>query len=97
MNAFEEMLRMRFGFTWSFELLMVKDLEEILGPADEAKVQKLIKTLLDVETKVLPSIVVEMGETAALTYCRSLGWAAVKEMLLKAAKIIKQTQVQHPN
>lgn len=91
MNAFEKMLREKFGLKEAFEMGLVTLLEQILGPADEEKVNKLIKVIMDKKSKLLLSVVIDMGEAAALTYCRSLGYlGGLKDLLLKAAEIVKQ-------
>ncbi|HBL51797.1 MAG TPA: hypothetical protein DDZ05_01050 [Candidatus Blackburnbacteria bacterium] len=93
MNAFERMLRERFGLKEAYEMALVTLLEQILGPADEEKARKLIAAIMDKKNKLLLSVIIDMGETAVLTYCKSLGYlGGVKDMLIKAAEIVKQQE-----
>jgi len=91
MNAFQKMLAEKFGFTQQFELALAINLEQILGPADEEKATKLFKTVMDQKNKLLLPEVIAEGEDAVKVYCKALGYfGGVKEMLLKAAEIIKK-------
>jgi hypothetical protein len=99
MNAFEKMLRDTFGYTEAWQLGIVKQLEEILGPADTVKTEKLFDAMYNKRNVVaiygkanasMIEMVIDMGRAQTFTYVKQLGFTAVAQILVNAAKLIKE-------
>jgi len=89
-NAFRKLLTDKFGFTQAYEFVLVGQLEEIMGPADDTKAEKLMRALMTEKNYLLERALIREGERAVFTYLKGLGYfGGVKDLLLKAAEIAK--------